>query len=197
MNQRLRGNMALSLTARQRAAFDSDQMIHIKAGALPGCFSKAMKKSVLLYAICAAGALAQSAPARAQPAFFFEGDMVTGRPPAGVKAPVCVLASQFKRKDTVVWRVRVLDAASGRALDDKALKSLQVELPDGQKFAAKYGPHPPKGQPSDHFWSVAWEIPADYPTGTLSYTVTAVDQKGRSATWQPFRMAPSQLAIVP
>lgn len=156
-----------------------------------------MMRPVFLSSLCVAGALAAAAPAFAQPPFFFEGDMVRGRPPEGVKAPVCVLASQFKRKDTVVWRLRVLDAASGQPLDDKALKSLQVELPDGRKFGAKYGPHPPKGTPSDHFWSAAWEIPADYPTGTLSYTVTAVDQKGRSATWQPFRMAPSQLTIVP
>ena len=154
--------------------------------------------SFSLRALCAAAALAAASPSLlAQPAFFFEGDMVRGRPPEGVKAPVCVLASQFKRKDTVVWRLRVLDASSGQPLDDKALKRLQVELPDGPKFGAKYGPHPPKGTASDHFWSVAWEIPADYPTGTLSYTVTAVDHNGRSATWQPFRMAPSQLTVVP
>ncbi|HZM36414.1 MAG TPA: hypothetical protein VFC18_18260 [Burkholderiales bacterium] len=136
-------------------------------------------------------------PGFAQPPFFFEGDMVTGRPPAGVKAPVCVLASQFRRNETVVWRVRVLDAASGQALDDKTLKTVHVELPDGQKFPMKFGPHPPKGQPADHFWAISWRIPADYPTGTLSYTVSAVDQQGRSATWQPFRMAPSQLTVVP
>jgi hypothetical protein len=156
-----------------------------------------MVKPLLLSSLCAAGVLGASAPALAQPPFFFEGDMVTGRPQPGVKAPVCVLASQFRRKDMVVWRIRVLDAATGQPLDDKALKSLQVELPNGQKFGAKYGPHPPKGTPSDHFWSAAWEIPADYPTGTRSYTVSAVDQQGRSATWQPFKMAPSQLTIVP
>ena len=150
-----------------------------------------------LSGLCAAGALAVSLPAFAQPPFFFEGDMVSGRPPEGVQAPVCVLASQFKRGDQVVWRVRVLDAATGKPLDDKGLKNLQVELPDGQKFSAKYGAHPPKGAPSDYFWSAAWRIPADYPTGSLSYTVTAVDVKGRSATWQPFKMAPSQLTVVP
>ena len=150
-----------------------------------------------LYVLCTAAALAGSPPALAQPPFFFEGDMVTGRPPEGVKAPVCVLASQFKRGETVVWRVRVRDAATGQPLDDKALKALQVELPDGQKFPLKYGPHPPKGAPTDYFWATSWQIPAGYPTGTLSYTVAAVDQQGRSATWQPFRMAPSQLTIVP
>lgn len=158
---------------------------------------RAIRVRAVLYAVCCAGAVTVSAPAQAQPPFSFEGDMVRGRPQPGEKTPVCVLASQFKRKDMVVWRIRVLDRATGEPLDDKALKSLQVELPDGQKFAAKYGPHPPKGKPSDYFWSVAWEIPADYPTGTLSYTVNAVDQQGRAATWQPFKMAPSQLTVIP
>jgi hypothetical protein len=145
----------------------------------------------------AAGALAGAPHASAQPQFFLEGDMVRGEPQPGVKAPVCVLTSQFKHGDQVVWRIRVLDPASGQGLDNKALKSVQVQLPDGQKFNARYGGHPPKGTPTDHFWSVSWKIPADYPTGSFSYTVNAVGQDGRSATWQPFKMAPSQLTVVP
>ncbi len=157
-----------------------------------------MKPSVRAALVLAgACALAAALPASAQPTFFFEGDMVLGTPQPGVKAPVCVLTSQFKRGDMVVWRVRVLDPGTGQGLDDKALKSVQVQLADGQKFAAKYGGHPPKGAPTDHFWSVAWRVPSDYPTGSLSYTVNAAAQDGRSATWQPFKMAPSQLTVVP
>lgn len=144
-----------------------------------------------------AAALAGSLPASAQPAFFFEGDMVRGEPQPGVKAPVCVLTSQFKRGDQVVWRIRVLDPATGQGRDNKALKSVQVQLADGQKFNARYGGHPPKGTPTDYFWSVSWKIPADYPTGSLSYTVHAVGADGRSASWQPFRMSLSQLTVVP
>lgn len=145
----------------------------------------------------AAGALAAALPASAQPAFFFEGDMVRGEPQPGTKTPVCVLTSQFKRGDQVVWRIRVLDPATGQGLDNKALKSVQVQLPDGHSFNARYGGHPPKGTPTDHFWSVSWKIPPDYPTGSLSYKVDAVSQDGRSASWQPFKMAPSQLTVVP
>jgi hypothetical protein len=150
-----------------------------------------------LYAAGTAGMLAGGSSVLAQPPFFFEGDMVLGTPQPGVKAPVCVLTSQFKRGDMVVWRIRVLDPATGHGLDDKALKNVEVRLPNGQKFAARYGGHPPKGTPTDYFWSAAWRIPADYPTGSLSYTVNAAGQQGRSATWQPFKMALSQFTVVP
>jgi hypothetical protein len=158
-----------------------------------------MKRSsrAALLVLGTAGALLGSPPAFSQPTFFFEGDMVRGEPQPGVKAPVCVLASQFKRGDQVVWRIRVLDPATGQGLDDKALKSVQVQLADGQTLNARYGGHPPKGKPSDYFWSVSWKIPADYPTGSLSYTVKAVGQDERSASWAPFKMAPSQLTVTP
>jgi hypothetical protein len=98
--------------------------------------------------------------------------------------------------EKVVWRVRVLDAA-GKALDEKDLTSLVVELPDGQKIPARFGPHPPPrlGPAADYFWSAAWIIPADYPSGTFAYKVTATSTDGRTQTWQPFMMRPSQLTI--
>src|SRR5262247_3032176 len=72
------------------------------------------------------------------------------------KGPFCVLTSQFKRKEAVAWRIRVLET-TGDVADDKVLKSVVVELGDGQKFPARYGPHPPRGAPpTDYFWSVHW-----------------------------------------
>ena len=48
--------------------------------------------------------------------------MVTG--PVG-SGPICVLRSQFMRKEIVAWRIRVQDG-TGKQLDDKSLKSLVV-----------------------------------------------------------------------
>lgn len=149
--------------------------------------------SAIVYsAVCfgfVAGACAQDGQK-----LFFEGDMVRGAQQAGMTGPVCVLASQYKRKESVVWRVRVLDE-KGKAADESALKSLAVELPDGQKFAMRFGPHP-RGRTDDYFWSAAWVIPADYPTGTFAYKVTAVDAQGRTHSWEPFKVQLSQLTIV-
>jgi hypothetical protein len=113
----------------------------------------------------------------------------------GQAGPFCVLASQFKRKEAVAWRIRVLDS-SGQQMGDKELKSVVVELSDGQKLKTKFGPHPPRGTATDHFWSVQWIVPADYPTGSLVYKVVATDTQGRSQTWEPFKRGPTQLTVV-
>jgi len=152
------------------------------------------KLSATVLAAALLGAAA-SADAQDDQKLFFEGDMVRGVQQAGLTGPACVLTSQFRRKESVVWRVRVLDAA-GKAVDSSALKSLAVELPDGQKFSMRFGPHP-RGRTDDYFWSASWVIPADYPTGTFAYKVTAVDLQGRSHTWEPFKIQLSQLTVIP
>lgn len=135
---------------------------------------------------------AQAAKAR----YFFEGDTVRGIPQTGPTGAPCVLNSQFKHKEEVVWRVRVLDAKSGKPVDDKGLKSLVVELPDGQKVPMRYGPHPNRGPQTDHFWSASWSIPETYPTGSFGYKVVATDKQGHATSWEPFKVAPSQLTVI-
>jgi hypothetical protein len=133
---------------------------------------------------------------------FIEGDIVRGNTPAGITGPVCVLTNQFKRKEKIVFRIRVRDVA-GASLDDKALKSIAVELSDGQKFAAEYRARPPLAvrkalgfsEPTDYFWSAVWLIPEHYPTGSLSYKVVATDMQGNTQSWTPFK-DPRSLPVV-
>jgi hypothetical protein len=127
---------------------------------------------------------------------FVEGDLVRGAQ-QGAPGPFCVLSNQFKRLEKVVWRIRVLDAA-GQSLDDKGLKSVIVELPDGQKLDAKFDRHPPpaQGPALDHFWTAVWTIPTSYPSGSLGYKVVATGKDDQSQTWEPFKSKPSQLTVV-
>lgn len=154
-----------------------------------------MKSWLSLSAIALAAAAIVGAPQLVQAQgstqqMFFEGDMVSGH--GG--GPTCVLTSRFQHGQTVVWRVRVQNQ-TGKALDKKDLKSLAVELPDGQKFSMHYGPHP-KGRTDDYFWTTSWKIPANYPTGTLSYKVVATAADGKTQSWSPFKVKPSELTIV-
>ena len=99
------------------------------------------------------------------------------------------------RNERVAWRIRVQDAAA-KQLDDKGLKSVIVELSDGQKFPAHFGGHPPK-EPTDYLWSTSWSIPADYPTGTFNYKVVATALDGTTQSWEPVNNKPSLLTVIP
>ena len=86
---------------------------------------------------------------------------------------------------------------TAKPLDDKGLKSLVVELPDGQKMDARFGPHPGGTKPAtDHFWTAIWTIPSNFPNGTFVYKAVATDLQGKSATWEPFKRVTSQLQVV-
>ena len=126
----------------------------------------------------------------------FEGDIVRGDQ-EGAPGPGCVLNSQFKHLEKVVWRLRILDA-TGKPLDDKALKSLVVELPDGQKMPARFSGHPPPrvGPTVDHFWTARWIIPTEYPSGSFYYKVVATNLDNSTLTWEPFKSLPSRLTVL-
>jgi hypothetical protein len=108
-----------------------------------------MRASITWCVLVLSASAGSSQLARAQDAkrLFFEADMVR-HALEGQAGPFCVLANQFKRKGGVAWRIRVLDQA-GQQVDDKTLKSVVVELSDGQKLNAKFGGHPPRGTPTD------------------------------------------------
>jgi hypothetical protein len=139
---------------------------------------------------------AAGAQGAARNKLFVEGDVVRGAQ-QGAPGPFCVLSNQFKRLEKVVWRIRVLDEA-GQSLDNNGLKSVVVELPDGQKLNAKFDRHPPpeQGAALDHFWTAVWTIPTSYPSGSLGYKVVATGKDDQSQTWEPFKSKPSQLTVV-
>src|ERR1700756_4429233 len=141
-----------------------------------------MKTSALaaaaLLMVMGLGTGAQAQQAR----LFFEGDIV--RPALPDQAgPFCVLNNQFKRKEAIAWRIRVLEP-SGAVADNKVLKSVVVRLGTGPELPAHYGPH--GRPPTDYFWSLFWTIPADFPTGSLGYKVVATMTDGTTETWEPF-----------
>jgi hypothetical protein len=136
-----------------------------------------------------------SAQVRTTPAgaLFFEGDIVKHNLDNGQAGPFCVLQSRFMRGEAVAWRTRILQA-NGTPADDKVLKSVVVELGNGQKVALEYGPH--GDPPTDYFWANSWTIPQNHPTGSLGYKVVATMQNGTVVTWEPFTRPASQLWVI-
>ncbi len=124
---------------------------------------------------------------------FFEGDIIRGAQ-AGAPGPFCVLNNQFKHLEKVVFRFRVMDS-TGKVLEKDGLKSLVVMLPDGKQLNAQFGQHPPRGEAQDHFWTAAWQIPADYPNGTFAYKAIATANDGSTTTWEPFKIKTTQFQV--
>jgi hypothetical protein len=143
------------------------------------------------------GARAPSARAQETPAnLFLYGDTVEGgknRPEDSDRR--CVLANVFPRNSQIVWRMRAIDMAlGGVALDDTVVDTVVVTLQDKTEVSLKYGGHPPD-EDTDFFWSSAWLIPKDYPTGTLLYSVLATAKDGRTAEYKPFDISSSLITI--
>jgi hypothetical protein len=123
------------------------------------------------------------------------GDIVQGSKNVAEEdkpARSCVLSSRFPRNSQMVWRMKVVDPATGEMMTDETLEKVEVTLSDGQVFEMEYGPHPPApNPPRDSYWTVPWLVPEDYPTGTLGYTVTATAKDGRTGEFKPIDIAPS------
>lgn len=72
-----------------------------------------------------------------------------------------------------------------------------IDVPMRWRGAAPPAPSP-QGylRPPVELWTGFWTVPDDAPIGMVSYTVTATDRFGRTATFTPFSYAGSQITIV-
>lgn len=141
-------------------------------------------------------AVAQEEAAAGADWLFIDADTVWG--PANIPdeerlSVSCVQNNRFARNEEIVWRVKVFDPVTGEAMDDTTLESVQVILPD-QTLDMRFGPHP-RDTPADFFWTVSWDIPEDYPTGELPYSVSASSADGRTGTYEQFNVSPARLIV--
>ena len=155
---------------------------------------KSLTLSAVVLSVAVAGFSGAYAQSRTTPAgkLFFEGDIVK-HALEGQQGPFCVLQNQYKRGEAVAWRIRVLKP-DGTPADNTFLKSVEVQLGNGQKLPARYGPH--GNPPTDYFWSLFWTIPQNFPTGSLGYKVNATMQDNSVVTWEPFTRPATQLMVI-
>lgn len=116
---------------------------------------------------------------------------VTIRGGTGAKGPVCVSNTVFQPGEAVVWQVELFDATTGARLTQSAIEQrgikVTISLDNGKTIDAEYGAHPPSAPAAnqDHFWTGAWDIPADASTGTYNYTLTVTDSNGNKDSFTP------------
>lgn len=123
---------------------------------------------------------------------FFEGDIVR-HALMGQQGPFCILNNRYTRGEAVAFRQRV-QMPDGTVADNMKIKSVEIELGNGQKVPLHYGGH--GMPPTDFFWSSFWTIPGDFPTGKLGYKVNATMNDGTVVTWEPFTRDTTQLMVV-
>jgi hypothetical protein len=163
---------------------------------------KALVLTAPTLALVAAGC--QSAPAAApvaacEPAaankLLLMVDMVQGAknlPEEQRAAKSCVLHNRIPRNGEVVWRARIYDPATGEGMTDQEVTA-HVDLANGTRLDMNY--RAARNDPSELYWTGAWVVPANHPTGTLHFTVLATDKQGRTGEFKPINV-PSSLLIV-
>ena len=117
----------------------------------------------------------------------------------------CILTNRFKRGQRVGFRMTAIDGGTSDVENSAVLVAhvtyagKTVDAPMRWRGAAGPTAPPPRGYLRSPFnlWTGSWTVPDDAPIGRISYTVTATDKFGRTATFSPFSAEASQLVIVP
>jgi hypothetical protein len=128
------------------------------------------------------------------------GDLASFDQPA--TAPThCILTNRFKRGQRVGIRMTAIDGGSGETENTAVLTAHltvggnTIDVPMRWRGQGNFPASEYSRQPSE-MWTGAWNVPADAPIGTITYTVTATDRFGRTATFSPFINHVSQFTIV-
>lgn len=108
-------------------------------------------------------------------------------PQVGETKSSCVLTGIFARGMRIVWRFEAIDTSTGKRLTDADVESAVVHLPNGEDIQARFGRH---GSTDDApwFWAAAWDIPLDYPLGTLDWSVEVKTLDGKGGTFRQFQV---------
>lgn len=129
------------------------------------------------------------------------GDTIRGT--AGLTDPEkpilgCMQDNKFPQGSRIVWRMKVIDPATGKYMDDKQIKSFTITYPDGKTDKLAYGGHGgTKDDPADHLWAVGYTVPATYPTGLFPVKLTATSVEGAVGVFDQFKVTNAELTIVP
>lgn len=99
----------------------------------------------------------------------------------------CILTGVFSRGMRIVFRFEAIDTSTGKRLSDADVESAVVRLPNGEELTARFGRH---GSTDDApwFWATAWDIPLDYPLGTLDWSITVKTKDGKVGTFRQIQV---------
>jgi hypothetical protein len=122
--------------------------------------------------------------------FFFYVETLTNNGPSkyGIAPTVsCIQSGVFKRGMRLVVRFEVLDTSTAKRITDKDGATVKMVLPNGEEVVARWTIRGSAVALPDSawMWDTTWEIPPDYPVGTLDYKIIVTTKDGRTGTFTP------------
>ncbi len=113
----------------------------------------------------------------------------------------CFNTNRFRRGQRAGFRMTAIDGGTGEVENTAELVvhlnygGRVIDIPMRWRGVGNFNPRDYPRLPSE-MWTAVWEVPVDAPVGSLSYTVTAKDRFGRTATFNPFPTYLSQFTII-
>lgn len=99
----------------------------------------------------------------------------------------CIQSGVFKRGMKIVVRFEVLDTKTGKRVTDKDGATIKLVLPHGEEVPGRWTIRGSAAALPDSawMWDTSWDIPPDYPVGSLDYRIVVTTKDGRTGTFSP------------
>ena len=99
----------------------------------------------------------------------------------------CIQSGVFKRGMKIVVRFEVLDTKTAKRVTDKDEANIKMILPHGEEVIARWTIRGSAAALPDSawMWDTSWDIPPDYPVGSLDYRIVVTTKDGRTGTFTP------------
>ena len=122
--------------------------------------------------------------------FFFYVETLTSTGPSKyglTPTQPCIQSGVFKRGMRMVVRFEILDTKTGKRVTDRDDATIKLVLPHGEEIPGRWTIRGSAAAMPDSawMWDTTWDIPPDYPIGSLDYRITITAKDGRTATFTP------------
>jgi len=96
---------------------------------------------------------------------------------------LCAQTSTFQRGMHIVWRMKVVDTATGKVLKGSDVKEATLKVPGADPATFRYGGH--GGTTIDYyFFTAAWDVPPNYPLGAIDFEIAVTTVDGKTGTFK-------------
>ncbi len=122
--------------------------------------------------------------------FFFYVETLTSTGPSKygyTPTQPCIQSGVFKRGMRMVVRFEILDTKTAKRVTDKDGAAIKLVLPHGEEIPGRWTIRGSVAAMPDSawMWDTSWDIPPDYPVGSLDYRIVITAKDGRTATFAP------------